>query len=269
MAIITISRQIGSLGDEIARSAADKLGYEHIEKSQVAEVLLNYGFPATEVDKYDEKKPSIWQTLSTQKNKFGYLIKAAVCDLAAKDNVVIVGRGAQVILKDIPQVLHVRVIAPYAMRVNRVMKQLGCEEKHARRIIHQSDRDSSGYIRTYFDIDWDDNHLYDLVIKTRTLSMENGVEMLTHALGADEFNTGMQGDEKLLDQALTFRGMAVLLEVGGVEVANLVVEKGVASLSGLTRSLEAKEECENAILNINGITKVNNKIEVPTGYYEG
>ena len=269
MAIITISRQTGSFGDEIAKATADRLGYSHIEKSQIGDVLLKYGFPASEVDKFDEKKPSIWQTLSTQKNIFGYLIKAAVYDLAARDNIVIVGRGAQVILKDIPQALHVRVIAPYAIRVNRFMLQLGCEEKHARRIIHQNDRDSSGYIRTYFDSDWDDNHLYDLVINTRTLSMKNGVELITHAVGADEFSKGMQVDKKLIDLSLTYRGMAQLLEIGGVEVVNLLVEKGVASLSGVARSLEAKEECENAIVNLKGITKVNNQINVPPEYYEG
>ena len=269
MAIITISRQIGSLGNEIAKSAAEKLGYEHIEKSQISDVLLKYGFPASEVDKYDEKRPSLWQTLSTQKNIFRYLIKAAVYDLTAKGNVVILGRGAQVILKDIPQALHVRVIAPYAVRLNRVMEQLGCEEKHARRTIHQNDRDSSGYISTYFDADWDDNHLYDLVINTRTLSMNNGVEMITQAVGADEIKKGLQADEKLIDLALTHRGMAVLLDVDGVEITNLDVKKGVAFLSGLTRSLEAKEECEHAVLNIKGIAEVNNQIKVSPDYYEG
>ena len=267
MTIITISRQIGSLGDEIAKSTADKLGYEHIEKAHIGDALLKLGFSESEIEKYDEKKPSIWQTLSTQKNIFAHLIEATIYDLAAKDNVVIVGRGAQAVLEDIPRTLHVRVIAPHATRVRRVMEQLGCEEKRAQRIIRQSDHDSSGYIRTYFDADWDDNRLYDLVINTRTMTMKTGVEMIAHAVDSDAFKKSTQVYEKMIDLALTHKGLAGLLGVGGMEVVNLVVKRGVATLSGMARSFEAKEECEGAVFNVKGIAEVNNLISVPSEGY--
>ena len=169
MAIITISRQIGSLGDEIAKAVADKLGYEYIEKLKISKILSDQGFSAPEVEKYDEKKPSIWQSLSMQKKRFSHLIRAAVYELAVKENVVIVGRGGQAILKDIQGTLHVRVIASNAARISRLMEQMGYDEKDAERIIRQSDRDSSGYIGAYFDADWDDGDLYDLVVNIRYL----------------------------------------------------------------------------------------------------
>ena len=84
MAIITISRQAGSLGDEIAREAAQTLGYEYIEKVQISEILSRLGFSLSEIDKYDEKKPSVWQTLSAQKDLFANYIKAAVYELASR-----------------------------------------------------------------------------------------------------------------------------------------------------------------------------------------
>jgi len=52
-------------------------------------------------------------------------------------------------------------------------------------------------------------------------------------------------------------------------MANLVVKGGVASLSGMARSLEAKEECENIISNIKGITNVNNNLTVHESYFVG
>ena len=67
MAIITISRQSGSLGNEIALLTAERLGYEYIEKVQISEILSKFGFSLAEIDQLDEKKPSIWQTLSVQK----------------------------------------------------------------------------------------------------------------------------------------------------------------------------------------------------------
>ena len=262
MAIITISRQIGSLGDEIAKAVADKLGYEYIEKSKISEILSVQGFSASDVEKYDEKKPSIWENLSIQKERFSHLIRAAVYELAAKENVMIVGRGGQAILKDIPGTLHVRVISPYDARLSRLREQTGYDEKNAEQVIRQNDRDSSGYIRSYFAADWDDIDLYDLIINTRTTSLSTSVAMITCAVGANEFKKNSQTLEKLNDLALRQKAKAVLLEIPGVAATNLDVEKGVANLSGYVRSSGAIEECEKAVSNIKGITKVNNQLSL-------
>ncbi len=263
MAILTISRQIGSSGNEIAMATADKLGYEYIEKAQISEILSKLGLSLSDIDKFDEKKPSIWQTLTVHKELFAHFIRAAVCELAARKNVVIVGRGGQVILKDIPGTLHIRVIAPYATRVGRLMEQRGYEENDVQRMIRQSDNDSSGYLHTYFDADWDDSNLYDLVINTRALTPDKSVEMITCAVDTHEIKESPQMSEVLYDLALSYKAKAAVLEVaGGRELVNLEVERGVASLSGLIRSQEAKDACEKAILNIQGITSVQNQLTV-------
>ena len=262
MAIITISRKIGSLGDEIARAVTEKLGYEYVEKSKISKVLSDQGFSGPEVEKFDEKKPSIWQSLSTQKKRFAHLIRAAVYEFAANENVMIVGRGGQAILKDIPGTLHVRVIAPYAIRLSRLMEQKECNGKEAERIIRQSDRDSSGYISAYFDADWEDQDLYDLVINTRTMAVDTAVAMITCALDADEFKKSSHPSEKFRDLSLTQYAQAVLLEIPGLRATILDVEQGVATLSGLAGSQTAKEECEKAVSSINGITKVNNQLKI-------
>ncbi len=262
MTIITISRQTGSLGDEMARLAADKLGYQHIGKSQISEVLSKHGFSASDVAKYDEKKPSLLQTLSKQKNLYAHLIRTAIFELAAKDNVVVVGRGAQVILKDIPGTFNVRVIAPYATRVRRLVEQLGYDERDARWNIRQSDRDSSGYISTYFDANWDDGDLYDLVINTRTMTMKTGIEMITSAVGCEAFKISPGVPDNLRDRALTHKVKAVLLEIAEMEEVDLDVQEAVVNLSGSIMSTAKKADCEKIISKISGVTTVNNQITV-------
>lgn len=261
MAIITISRQIGSLGDEIARAAADTLGYRFIEKVQISEALSKHGFSLSDIDKYDEKKPSVWQTLSMQKELFAHFIRAAVYELAALKNVVIVGRGGQVILKDIPGTLHIKVIAPYATRVGRLMEQRGYEEIEAQQIIRQRDRDSAGYLNTYFDADWNDSNLYDLVINTRGMTVHESIELITCAVDTDQIKESPQMSEALYDLALKHKAKAAILDVtGGGQQVQLDVEKGVASLSGFLRSSALKNACEKTIANIQGIKSVNNQI---------
>ena len=263
MAIITISRQVGSLGDEIAKAAADALGYNYIEKVQISEILSKCGFSISDIDKLDEKKPSVWQTLSMQTEIFAHFIRAAVNELAARRNVVIVGRGGQVILKDTPGVLHVRVIAPFETRVGRLMEQRGYEEKMAQRMIRQIDRDSSGYLSNYFEASIDNGDLYDLVINTRAMTLKESVEMITCAVGADKIKESPQMSEALYESALKHKATAALLEVTDkVEWVDLELTKGIALLSGLVSTAAIKDECEKVVLNINGIDSVHNQLNV-------
>ena len=67
MSVITISRQLGSLGTEIAQAVAKKLTYEYMDKDKISESLADYGLPPPEVEKLDEKKPPFWDSLSIQR----------------------------------------------------------------------------------------------------------------------------------------------------------------------------------------------------------
>ena len=263
MAIITISRQTGSLGDEIAQAVAEKLGYEYIEKSQISKVLSGLGFSLTDIDKYDEKKPSIWQSLTMQKELLTSLFRAAAYELASRDNVVIVGRGGQVILKDISGVLHVRIMAPNSTRISRLMVQDKCEEKTAERIMRQNDHDSSGYLSTYFGTNWDDSGLYDLVINTRAMALGESVELIACAVNADRIKNSPQVSETLYDLALSHKGKAALLGVSkGMVWVNLTVEKRIATLSGEVDSPALKHNAEKTVFSIKDIKSVDNQITV-------
>jgi len=143
------------------------------------------------------------------------------------------------------------------------MEERGYEEDDVKRIIRQSDNDSSGYLNTYFDANWDDNNLYDLFINTRAITLNKSVEMITCAVETDEIKENAKISEVLYDLALSHKARAAIQEVtGGVDWLNLEVEKGVASLSGLVRSPPVKEACEKAILNIQGIKSVNSQINI-------
>ena len=93
MPVITISRQLGSLGTEIARGVAKDLNYEYADKEMVGKIMAGYGITAPEMDKFDEKKPPFWDSLSIQRRNFLHFIQMAMYDLARRSGVVIVGRG--------------------------------------------------------------------------------------------------------------------------------------------------------------------------------
>ena len=225
MAVVTISRQLGSMGDLVATRAAERLGYEVVDKNLITEVARDANVPETEVERYDEQPVSairrfirslitpsravpvppamLWglefpyevsAALLTDDAALGedrheldqtdYLrfLQAAVKRLWQRDNVVIVGRGAQAILKDAANVMHVRTIAPSPCRVRVVVERRGISEEEAWEMAQKSDRRRSTYLHANYGIDWDDASLYHFVVNTGRTSLEATAGLIEHAV---------------------------------------------------------------------------------------
>jgi len=269
MAVITVSRQMGSLGTEISRILAERLQYEYVDKEKIGKALATYGLPEPELEKFDEKKPPFWDSWQVQRKKFLHLLEAVIYDFARKGKVVIVGRGGQVLLKDLPGVFHLRVIAPFEVRVKRILSEKGGDEKQIARLVRRNDRDSEGFIRTFFDMNWNDPDLYDLVLNTQKISVDTAVSTVLQNMESHELREGeLQSQEILTNRALTQKVEATLLGVLGMEVrhVNTQVEKGSATLRGSVPTAKDKENCEKAVSSLEGIQKVDNQLLV-TEYY--
>jgi cytidylate kinase len=269
MSTITISRQPGSLGTEIARGVAEKLNYAYVDKEIIGEILADFGFGTPEMIKFDEKKPPFWDTLSTQRTRFLHSIQQAIYDLARKGRVVIVGRGGQVLLKNVPGTLHVRIFAPFDLCVKRLMESERIDEKHAVRIFRQSDRDSAGYVQSFFHADWNDANLYDLLINTEKLSLATAVQMIIGSVQSREIREGVEkGKEKLAELALVRKAEAKLIPILGSDIRHVEIraEKGVVFLKGAVTSDVLKEECERAVTALEGVEHVENQLS-GTLYY--
>src|SRR4030042_245664 len=146
MSLITISRQLGSLGTEIAQAVGERMKYKNVYIDKIEKALSDYGLYASVVEKFDEKKPSFWDSFQIQRRKFLHSLEAVIYAFAKKGNVIILGRGGQVLLKDFPGVFHVRIIAPFGVRLTQLMALEGGDEKEATRILHRSDRASAGFL---------------------------------------------------------------------------------------------------------------------------
>jgi cytidylate kinase len=269
MAVITVSRQAGSLGTEISRIVAERLQYEYVDKEKIGKALATYGLPEPELERFDEKKPPFWDSWQVQRKKFLHFLEAVIYDFAQKGNVLIVGRGGMVLLKDLPGVLHLRVIAPFEMRVKRFLAEKGGDEKQVARLLRRSDRDSEGFIRTFFDMNWDDPALYDLVLNTEKISEETAVAMVWQSLQSREMREGeIHSREKLANLALAQKVEATLLGILGMEVRHLnaQVENGMVTLRGSVPTSKDKEDCEKAVSALGGVQKVDNQLLI-TEYY--
>jgi cytidylate kinase len=172
MAIITISRELAALGDETAHELADKLKYRFVDRYSLEERIKSFGVEDRKLEKYDERKPSFLASLSQDRDDYLHFLKTAILTEAGLGSCIFIGRGASIILKNIPGVFTVFLVAPFEIRLERVKSYFHCDERRARQIVEQSDHDREGFHRYFFDAKWKDPSNYHLVLNTGCLHPE-------------------------------------------------------------------------------------------------
>jgi cytidylate kinase len=180
MAIITISRELAALGDETARELASQLNCRFVDKNVLEERIKSYGITGRKFFKYDEKKPSFWASLSQDRDDYLHYLRCAVIDEAGQGSAIFIGRGAGVILKNVPGVFSVFLVAPPEIRIERVKSYFHCDDKRAQQIIEQSDQDRTGFHRYFFDVQWKAANNYHLALNTGHLHPELCAEIIKY-----------------------------------------------------------------------------------------
>ena len=111
MAIITLTRQSGSLGDEVGMLLARRLGYIYYDKKEIERRIIAKGLPKEEFMKFDERKPRLLDRFTKNRNKYLNYLSAVVLEIASEGNCVIMGRGAFLFLRDVPNHIAMRFVA--------------------------------------------------------------------------------------------------------------------------------------------------------------
>jgi len=270
MAILTLSRQSGSFGTQIAKALAENLKYLFLDKESLEKGLAAQGVPVASVEKYDEKRPSFWEIFSSERNRYLHFLKTVVYEFAQAGNGIVLGRGGQVLLAEIPGVYHVRVIAPLPVRIQRVRQAYKCDERHAETIIRHSDQGRAGFHRFFFNINWEDSSNYDLVLNTQTIEVQTAAELLRKVIGLlDDKQLQREREKRLADLNLKQRVETAILYAEKVPVKFLETEarEGVLTLNGTGSTHAAVTRCEQIARAVPGVKSVENHIFFSTELY--
>ena len=173
MSIIAISRQVASLGDEIARSVSEKTGYKFVTRHDLEKRIVDLGFPQEKLKKYDEKKPGFFASLVKDRDEYLNYLQTAVLEAAAEGNCILIGRGAFLILENLPNLISLRFVAKKDVRVKRLMSEFNWNEKQALQRITESDSNRKGFHKSFFNIESDDPAHFLMVLNTGVLDVEN------------------------------------------------------------------------------------------------
>ena len=112
-----------------------------------------------------------------------HMMEMVIRNLAQEGKVVLVGRGGQVLLQDMPQALHVQIVSPFSRRVETLVEREGIERGEATAKLRASDQARRDYVRRYHRVDWLDPTLYDLVINTAKITAPLAIESIVNTYG--------------------------------------------------------------------------------------
>ncbi len=188
--VITISRQKGSGGRTIAEIIAKRLDWQLVRREMISQAAKKAGVDDTKIESAFEHRPSLQDRITLQQRFSKYLgvLSEVIHEYANQGNVVLLGRGAHIILADDRRLFRVHLVADLETRIERIAAQYklrgkkGLEE--ARRMVIDSDYTRAAYLTYVFDADWNDPLNFELVLNTTELNMEQAADAV---LAAFEF----------------------------------------------------------------------------------
>jgi cytidylate kinase len=211
MAVLTISREFESGGYGIGSALAEQMHYQYVGKKTFLECMKKTGERWEKLFyELDESVPSLWEKHDREYGGFISLMESCIYEYALKDQVIIIGRGGNFLLHDIPHVLKIRLTALPEKRVEQVMLKEYVDRKTAEWLIEKVDRGRAGYIKTNYHKNWYDLKYYDMVFNTGFQSPEEIVKILANALSERDTHATPYAKDLLLGRALAARIKAMV-----------------------------------------------------------
>ena len=201
--IITVSRQIGSHGEEVGRAVASALEipyFDHeiiaraarianvseqtIEQAQRVPSLLTRMIEA--LGRYPagfelaEAASGVATVPPLSSDAYRSFVEQVIRGLAEGSDAVILGHGGQVVLRGHPDAIHVLVCAPFELRARNVAAEENVGAEEAKRQVRQNDQERAEYFQRYYQVRWTDGALYDLTLNTGRMRVGTAADAVVH-----------------------------------------------------------------------------------------
>lgn len=184
--LITISKQSGSLGDEIAEQLAKKLEIPLLTRRWAMKEWLPEIATSHELHMLEESA-GFYLNSSADGISFAEHLVNKLIDFVDDQPAVISGMGSQIIFAHQPDALHVRIMGSMEERTKRMMDANKLPGEDARRIIEMTDRKRKRYLTTLFNRDWSDPLLYHMTLNTDYLTINEAVSLIHHVMKNRDF----------------------------------------------------------------------------------
>lgn len=259
MAIITISRGSFSGGKELADDLGRALNYRVISREALVKGAKKYGISDKKFEEALDVPPGFWERFGHERRLYLAIVQATLCNEVKSNNVVYHGHAGHLLLKDLPHVIRVRIIAPMEYRLEHVLKRQKLSKEKALRYIHKKDEERIRWTKFLYGVDWHDPTLYDIVISLEKITIDCACEMVKLiALKKDEQwdEASQHAMDNLLLVSSVSAAMALNPETAGADI-KVKAEEGIVSLFGLIRNERLIKDVIRVVSRVPGVKQVN------------
>ena len=268
MTVIAMTREMGSLGKDVALGLAKELNLEIVHHELVERhVAERMKLGESAVHRFLEGRPSMMERWKVDEIRLSRYTAEEVLELAEKGNVIIRGWGATQLLSDISHVICARVCAPMSRRIEEMKKRLGVgDNETVRGEIELNDNAHSRAIQRQFGKDWENPTNYDVIFNTGRVSVDDCIAQLRLLAFSKTYDETESSLQTLNDKLIQARVQSVL----DTEVADLPygsglsaeVAAGAVTVSGILGVSRELGPTLSRLKDLKGVTSVENKVMV-------
>ena len=268
MTVITMTREMGSLGKDVAAGVADELDLDVIHHEVVERDLADrMKLGESDVHRFLEGKPSLLDRWKIDKDRLSHYTAEEICDFAHQGNVVIRGWGATALLATVPHILRIRVCAPMASRIKVMQDRLALtNENYIRREIERNDAAHTRAMHNLAKGDWESAQHYDLVLNTERIPVKDCIKQVVTLAKSEAFEKTANSQQILNDLVIEHRvhnaiadNEALVVSARNVDIA---FAEGEIILTGVIDNHNVGSELCRELKNVPGVKKITDNLTV-------
>ncbi len=274
MAVITLSWQLGCLGDHVADEIANQLCYKVFGKQEIddlvakqnAEISKGMGADNSEQAAGEKIQLKAFEQLRRNHTTYVHLLISQIYEIASQDKTIIKGHGAQTVLTGQPHILRVRMTGSLDYRVTKIQEQRKLDKTVARELVTRDDRERMGLVRYLFQRESVNMNWYDMIVDVEKFDVKTFADMIAGVARAWDDRFPMTEDERqgLGALALENRIRVILYkEMPYLIGAEIIVRAGgIVTLRGDVALQKEKEAVERRVRSVPKVQDVVNNVTV-------
>ena len=265
MPLIAMTREMGSLGKDVATVLADKLDRKVVYHEIIDPIADKMRLRKSHVERFLDGRAGIWERLTTDKTSLSIFTADETFRFLRDGNTLVIrGWGASHLLRGIPHVIRVRVCAPMETRIERMMRRLETDKREAvENEIAMSEESHTAITKRNFGVNWREPENYDLVLSTERLSVDECVDEVECAMRQKRFQETAESMRTVDNFALSWSVRAALRRDERTKDTNVAVEcdEGAAILLGVVSTPAEVIAAEEVAAIVAGVKSVDNLLK--------
>lgn len=264
MAIITISRGTFSGGQRLGECIAAKLGYRCISREVLVETAKEFEVSEDKLLEALTKKPWLLERLTRARSRYLAYIRATLLKEVKDENVVYHGLAGHLLLKDVPHVFRIKVIANMEFRVKNAMERNNFSREEALRYIQQVDEGRALWTRFIYNVDWNDPNLYDLVVNLDQIEIQSACDVVCQLSNMEGYRRSDLSRKIINDMVLASHLRALIAADKGISdrEVEVVADGGVVTISGTVESIAEADRIRTIVRASPGVEDINSKLRI-------